>query len=60
MMRILQAPQPPPKQPYRIGPALARRIAERTLSSARQGKHSPVELVMVNECVSISLLSGFG
>ena len=45
-MRILHAPQPPPKQPYRIGPAFARRMAASTLSSARQGKRSPVLLVI--------------
>ena len=55
MIRILQAPQPPPKQPHRIGPAFARRIAASTLSSARQGNRSPVELVMVKLCGSISV-----
>ncbi len=55
-IRILHAPHPPPKQPYRTGPATARCIAERTLSYAKQGKRSPVELVMVKLRVSISAL----
>ncbi len=52
--RILQMPHPPPKQPQRTGPAFALRIAESTLSSARQLNCSPVELVMVKSCACIS------
>ena len=50
----MQTPHPPPKQPQRIGPAFALRIAENTLSSARQLNRSPVELVMVKPLACIS------